>query len=234
LPGRVRTLSDCEQAQSRRAGRHQASGSPSEVAVAMVASTADPRTRPGADGRTHLRSALSGDLDPEPQSRLRRADHEGVVRRRHAGDRQFRDPEPRVDPAGRDAPDCMQGRRRRRREDRTFWTNRGIDPKGIIRAAFSNARGNSTQGASTITQQYVKILYLTQERTLTSARSRKRSSRSSCTASRARRRSSSRLPQHDLLTAAARTASRPRRRRSSTSTPPRTSPCASARCSGQR
>ncbi len=49
-------------------------------------------------------------------------------------------------------------------EDRTFWTNNGIDPKGILRAAFSNARGNSTQGASTITQQYVKILYLTQER----------------------------------------------------------------------
>ena len=50
-------------------------------------------------------------------------------------------------------------------EDRTFWTNAGIDPKGIIRAAFSNAQGNSTQGASTITQQYVKILYLNQERT---------------------------------------------------------------------
>jgi len=49
-------------------------------------------------------------------------------------------------------------------EDRTFYTNKGIDPKGIIRAAFSNARGNSTQGASTITQQYVKVLYLTQER----------------------------------------------------------------------
>ncbi len=49
-------------------------------------------------------------------------------------------------------------------EDQSFWTNQGIDPKGIIRAAFSNARGNSTQGASTITQQYVKILYLTQER----------------------------------------------------------------------
>jgi membrane peptidoglycan carboxypeptidase len=52
-------------------------------------------------------------------------------------------------------------------EDRTFWTNQGIDPKGIIRAAFSNARGGDTQGASTITQQYVKILYLTQEQTLT-------------------------------------------------------------------
>ncbi len=52
-------------------------------------------------------------------------------------------------------------------EDRTFWTNQGIDPKGIVRAAFSNARGGNTQGASTITQQYVKILYLTQEQTLT-------------------------------------------------------------------
>ena len=51
-------------------------------------------------------------------------------------------------------------------EDRTFWTDKGIDPKGIIRAAFSNARGDATQGASTITQQYVKILYLTQERSL--------------------------------------------------------------------
>ncbi|MCZ4499437.1 MAG: glycosyl transferase, family 51 [Marmoricola sp.] len=50
-------------------------------------------------------------------------------------------------------------------EDRTFRTNKGIDPKGILRAAFSNAKGGQTQGASTITQQYVKILYLTQERT---------------------------------------------------------------------
>ena len=52
-------------------------------------------------------------------------------------------------------------------EDRTYETNKGIDPKGILRAAFSNARGGSTQGASTITQQYVKVLYLSQERTLT-------------------------------------------------------------------
>ncbi len=52
-------------------------------------------------------------------------------------------------------------------EDRTFWTNRGIDPKGILRAAFSNVRGQPTQGASTITQQYVKILYLTQEHSYT-------------------------------------------------------------------
>ncbi|MFL6003048.1 MAG: transglycosylase domain-containing protein [Nocardioides sp.] len=51
-------------------------------------------------------------------------------------------------------------------ENKSFWTDRGIDPKGILRAAFSNAQGNATQGASTITQQYVKILYLTQEQTL--------------------------------------------------------------------
>lgn len=49
-------------------------------------------------------------------------------------------------------------------ENRTFWTDQGIDPKGILRAAFSNAQGNETQGASTITQQYVKVLYLSSER----------------------------------------------------------------------
>jgi membrane peptidoglycan carboxypeptidase len=48
-------------------------------------------------------------------------------------------------------------------EDRTFWTNKGVDFKSIVRAAFSNARGNATQGASTITQQYVKFLYLSVE-----------------------------------------------------------------------
>jgi membrane peptidoglycan carboxypeptidase len=52
-------------------------------------------------------------------------------------------------------------------ENRSFWTDQGIDPKGIVRAAFSNATSESTQGASTITQQYVKVLYLSQERTLT-------------------------------------------------------------------
>jgi membrane peptidoglycan carboxypeptidase len=48
-------------------------------------------------------------------------------------------------------------------EDHTFWTNNGIDIKGIVRAALSNAQGNAQQGASTITQQYVKVLYLGQD-----------------------------------------------------------------------
>jgi membrane peptidoglycan carboxypeptidase len=51
-------------------------------------------------------------------------------------------------------------------ENRNFWEDRGIDPKGILRAAFSNATSESTQGASTITQQYVKVFYLSSERTL--------------------------------------------------------------------
>ncbi|HZX07323.1 transglycosylase domain-containing protein, partial [Kribbella sp.] len=52
-------------------------------------------------------------------------------------------------------------------EDRTFWTNPGISPQGMIRAAWNIARGQQLQGGSTITQQYVKVMYLTQERTLT-------------------------------------------------------------------
>ncbi len=48
-------------------------------------------------------------------------------------------------------------------EDRSFYDNQGIDLAGIARAAFNNARGGDTQGASTITQQYVKVLYLNQD-----------------------------------------------------------------------
>ncbi|MEJ7706410.1 MAG: transglycosylase domain-containing protein [Nocardioidaceae bacterium] len=50
-------------------------------------------------------------------------------------------------------------------EDRSFRSNQGLDPKGIVRAAWNNLTSESQQGASTITQQYVKILYLSQERT---------------------------------------------------------------------
>ena len=48
-------------------------------------------------------------------------------------------------------------------ENQTFWTDSGIDVKGILRAVFNNASGGDRQGASTITQQYVKIFYLSQE-----------------------------------------------------------------------
>ncbi|MDQ0843893.1 transglycosylase domain-containing protein [Streptomyces sp. V1I6] len=41
-------------------------------------------------------------------------------------------------------------------ENKTFREDSGIDPMGIGRAVFNMARGEQTQGGSTITQQYVK------------------------------------------------------------------------------
>jgi penicillin-binding protein 1A len=52
-------------------------------------------------------------------------------------------------------------------EDRNFYHHGAIDPVGVIRAAFSDLRGRGNlQGASTITQQYVKTVYTRSERTL--------------------------------------------------------------------
>ena len=45
-------------------------------------------------------------------------------------------------------------------EDRTFYSNNGVDPKGIARAFVNNMRGGDRQGASTLTQQYVKNYYV--------------------------------------------------------------------------
>ena len=44
-------------------------------------------------------------------------------------------------------------------EDQTFFQNSGVDLKGIARAAWNNLRGNPQQGASTLTEQYVKTYY---------------------------------------------------------------------------
>lgn len=41
-------------------------------------------------------------------------------------------------------------------EDRTFWENPGISIRGLGRAFYSNLRGQSIQGGSSITQQVVK------------------------------------------------------------------------------
>lgn len=53
-------------------------------------------------------------------------------------------------------------------EDRDFFEHRGVDPVGIARAAWQDIRGGEvSQGGSTITQQYVKLVYLSNERTIT-------------------------------------------------------------------
>jgi len=51
-------------------------------------------------------------------------------------------------------------------EDRDFYEHGGFSASGIARAAWNNVIGGSTQGGSTITQQYAKNAYLTQDRTL--------------------------------------------------------------------
>jgi penicillin-binding protein 1B len=50
-------------------------------------------------------------------------------------------------------------------EDRNFKHHHGIDPRGLLRAAWVNLRhGEIVQGGSTITQQLVKNLFLSAER----------------------------------------------------------------------
>ncbi|MEU9372372.1 transglycosylase domain-containing protein [Streptomyces sp. NPDC048255] len=51
-------------------------------------------------------------------------------------------------------------------ENESFETDKGVDPMGIARAVWNMAKGGSTQGGSTITQQYVKNTYLGSEQTL--------------------------------------------------------------------
>ncbi|MET9691293.1 transglycosylase domain-containing protein [Streptomyces sp. NPDC006514] len=51
-------------------------------------------------------------------------------------------------------------------EDRDFYSERAVDPKAMLRAAWNTATGKGTQSGSTITQQYVKNYYLGQEQTI--------------------------------------------------------------------
>ena len=53
-------------------------------------------------------------------------------------------------------------------EDRSYESEPGISPTGIMRAFLTDLRGGDIQqGGSTITQQYVKNAYLSQQRTFT-------------------------------------------------------------------
>ena len=50
-------------------------------------------------------------------------------------------------------------------ENRNFYSDPGISFTGITRAAWNNLTGGSTQGGSTITQQYVKNAFLNSDQT---------------------------------------------------------------------
>jgi len=52
-------------------------------------------------------------------------------------------------------------------EDRTYFKHGGVDPVGVARAFWADLRNSGAQqGGSTITQQYVKNVYLTNERSV--------------------------------------------------------------------
>jgi penicillin-binding protein 1A len=51
-------------------------------------------------------------------------------------------------------------------EDKNFYTNSGLDYQRLVAAAYNDVTRQATQGASTITQQLVKLKYLTSERSL--------------------------------------------------------------------
>ncbi|MEY3254378.1 MAG: hypothetical protein RJA01_384 [Actinomycetota bacterium] len=51
-------------------------------------------------------------------------------------------------------------------EDQSFFDQPAFSISAIARALLNNVQGGDTQGGSTITQQYVKVAYLTQEQTL--------------------------------------------------------------------
>ncbi|MFF0010259.1 transglycosylase domain-containing protein [Streptomyces sp. NPDC005374] len=52
-------------------------------------------------------------------------------------------------------------------ENKTFYTDAGVDLKGTARGIFNTLSGKGKQGGSTITQQYVKNYYLDQDQTIT-------------------------------------------------------------------
>ncbi|WP_406507021.1 transglycosylase domain-containing protein [Streptomyces sp. NBC_00212] len=52
-------------------------------------------------------------------------------------------------------------------ENKTFYDDKGVDFKGTTRGILKTLMGKGAQGGSTITQQYVKNNYLTQEQTVT-------------------------------------------------------------------
>ena len=48
-------------------------------------------------------------------------------------------------------------------EDASFWTNAGVDPFAILRAVRINLSGDGSSGASTITQQLARNIFMSQE-----------------------------------------------------------------------
>ena len=95
------------------------------------------------------------DYDPPVATRVYAAD--GSLIEEFFRERRYRVPIANIPPLVRNAFLAA--------EDSDFFAHRGVDFVGILRAAIANLQaGNVVQGASTITQQVVKALLLTPER----------------------------------------------------------------------
>jgi penicillin-binding protein 1A len=78
---------------------------------------------------------------------------------------QIRPPQRREVIKASDIPDVMR-KAIISAEDSQFLVHKGVDPTATLRAAYRDLSGGRTQGGSTITQQYVKNVYVGNERTL--------------------------------------------------------------------
>ena len=76
-------------------------------------------------------------------------------------------------------------------EDHNFYSHHGVDSGGIMRAAFADLTHQQFQGASTITQQLARRLFLNDQVSVFRARFRRRCSPSRSSATTRRTRSSS-------------------------------------------
>jgi penicillin-binding protein 1A len=78
---------------------------------------------------------------------------------------QIRPPKRRENIKAEDIPDIMR-KAIISAEDARFLDHKGVDPLATIRALYRDLSGGRTQGGSTLTQQYVKNVYVGNDRTL--------------------------------------------------------------------
>jgi penicillin-binding protein 1A len=78
---------------------------------------------------------------------------------------QIRPPQRREVIKAEDIPDVMR-KAIISAEDARFLDHKGVDPLATVRAAYRDLSGGRTQGGSTLTQQYVKNVYVGNDRTL--------------------------------------------------------------------
>lgn len=88
----------------------------------------------------------------EPSEGSRMLDSQGRVMARFYSERRIVVPSDQIAPVMKNAIIAV--------EDRRFMNHHGIDPEGMVRAVVNNLTSGKTQGASTITQQYVKNMLM--------------------------------------------------------------------------